>query len=45
MSKIKFIYFDAANTLIHKPDLWLKFDEVLKKYNFKYQKCKYINIR
>jgi putative hydrolase of the HAD superfamily len=34
MSKIKFIYFDAANTLIHKPDLWLKFDEVLKKYNY-----------
>ena len=34
MSKIKFIYFDAANTLIHKPDLWIKFDEILKKYNY-----------
>jgi FMN phosphatase YigB (HAD superfamily) len=32
MSKIKFIYFDAANTLIHKPELWIKFNEVLKKY-------------
>lgn len=32
MSNIKFIYFDAANTLIHKPDLWMRFNEVLTKY-------------
>lgn len=34
MSNIKFIYFDAANTLIHKPSLWIRFDEVLKKYGY-----------
>ena len=34
MNKIKFIYFDAANTLIHKPDLWNKMDEVFKKHNY-----------
>ncbi|MBA3679582.1 MAG: HAD-IA family hydrolase [Bacteroidetes bacterium] len=32
MSTIKFIYFDAANTLIHKPELWKKINEVLTKY-------------
>ena len=34
MNKIKFIYFDAANTLIHKPDLWNKMDEVFKTHNY-----------
>ena len=32
---IEYILFDAANTLIHKPDLWNKMDEVLKNHGFK----------
>ena len=35
MGKINYILFDAANTLIHKPDLWIRMEEVLLKYNYK----------
>lgn len=31
---IKYILFDAANTLIHKPTLWIKFSAVLTKYGY-----------
>lgn len=31
---IKYILFDAANTLIHKPDLWKRMGEALKKHGF-----------
>ncbi len=35
---IKYILFDAANTLIYKPDLWIKMDEVLNKFGVKIKK-------
>ncbi len=31
---IEYILFDAANTLIYKPSLWIKMDEVLKKNGY-----------
>jgi HAD superfamily hydrolase (TIGR01509 family) len=31
---IKHIFFDAANTLIHKPVLWVRLDAVFKKHGF-----------
>ncbi|GAA3621326.1 HAD family hydrolase [Flavivirga jejuensis] len=34
MSKIKYILFDAANTLIHKPSLWTKYLQVLKDFGY-----------
>lgn len=34
MNHIKYILFDAANTLIYKPDLWKNFSKVLKDYGF-----------
>ncbi|MFL5763740.1 MAG: HAD family hydrolase [Bacteroidia bacterium] len=34
MSGVKYIFFDAANTLIHKPALWPKLQEQLKKHGF-----------
>jgi len=33
MSDIKYILFDAANTLIHKPALWKNLQSSLKKFN------------
>ena len=32
MGKIQYIFFDAANTLIHKPLLWRKISNILKKH-------------
>jgi len=32
MSDIKYILFDAANTLIHKPALWINLQSTLKKF-------------
>lgn len=32
MPKIKYILLDAANTLIHKPDLWLNMNKVFKEF-------------
>ncbi|MEH1008491.1 HAD family hydrolase [Winogradskyella sp. ECml5-4] len=42
MSTVKYILFDAANTLIHKPSLWHNYSNVLKKegYNFPIQELK-----
>ncbi len=34
MSTIKYILFDAANTLIHKPDLWTNYIKVLKDFGY-----------
>jgi len=34
MSRIKYILFDAANTLIHKPDLWPKYLGVLNNHGY-----------
>lgn len=34
MNKIKYILFDAANTLIHKPLLWERFQLVLRKFEY-----------
>lgn len=34
MEKIKYILFDAANTLIHKPVLWEKIEGVLKEHEY-----------
>lgn len=31
---IEYILFDAANTIIHKPSLWISIQTVLKKYNY-----------
>ena len=31
----KVLLFDAANTLIHKPDLWIRISNVLEKYSIK----------
>jgi len=31
---IEYVLFDAANTLIHKPELWTKMDEVLTRYGY-----------
>lgn len=31
--KYRVLLFDAANTLIHKPDLWIRISGVLQKYN------------
>lgn len=33
MSEIKFVLFDAANTLIHKPLLWKRFQLALQKFD------------
>jgi HAD superfamily hydrolase (TIGR01549 family) len=33
MSDIRFLLFDAANTLIHKPTLWTKMDSALQLHN------------
>ncbi|ANE52444.1 HAD family hydrolase [Flavisolibacter tropicus] len=33
MNRIKYILFDAANTLIHKPTIWECFDKALKSNN------------
>lgn len=33
MSDIKYILFDAANTLIHKPALWINLQSTLKKFD------------
>lgn len=33
-AKIKHILFDAANTLIHKPQLWQKIQEVLTEFDY-----------
>jgi len=35
MNTIKYILFDAANTLIHKPSLWMNFINVLNYYGYK----------
>jgi putative hydrolase of the HAD superfamily len=32
---IKYMLFDAANTLIYKPELWVKFNDVLLNYGYK----------
>lgn len=32
---VKYILFDAANTLIHKPELWLKINTVLLNFGYK----------
>ncbi|MES2837189.1 MAG: HAD-IA family hydrolase [Bacteroidota bacterium] len=42
-AKIKHLLFDAANTLIHKPQLWIKIQEVLKEsgYNITDEKLMY----
>jgi putative hydrolase of the HAD superfamily len=37
MSEIKYILFDAANTIIHKPLLWQKLDKVLKDFGHEVQ--------
>lgn len=34
MGDIKYILFDAANTVIHKPELWTAIQEVLTKYGY-----------
>ncbi|GAA3613992.1 HAD-IA family hydrolase [Flavivirga amylovorans] len=34
MSTIKYILFDAANTLIHKPSLWLNYIQALKDFGY-----------
>lgn len=34
-SKIKYLLFDAANTLIHKPQLWVKMESVLTHFGYK----------
>ena len=34
MSEIRYVLFDAANTLIHKPLLWERFQLALKKFNY-----------
>lgn len=34
MNTVKYILFDAANTLIHKPLLWLKFKTVLSDFGY-----------
>lgn len=34
MNTIKYILFDAANTLIHKPSLWMNFINVLDDYGY-----------
>lgn len=34
MSNIKYILFDAANTLIHKPSLWTNYVKVLEDFGF-----------
>jgi len=31
---IEYVLFDAANTLIHKPELWTKFNEVLTEHDY-----------
>jgi len=35
MKDIKYILFDAANTLIHKPDLWINIINVLQHHGYK----------
>ena len=35
MEKIKYILFDAANTLIHKPILWTKLSDVFLEFGYK----------
>lgn len=37
MSRIKYIFFDAANTLIHKPSLWQNYLKVLKEFGYEIQ--------
>jgi FMN phosphatase YigB (HAD superfamily) len=34
MAQIKYILFDAANTLIHKPSLWITMQEALSRYGY-----------
>lgn len=34
MKPIKFIYFDVANTLLHKPSIWTKMKNVLISYGY-----------
>ncbi len=43
MQEIKYILFDAANTIIHKPQFWYKLDNVLKNHlvYFPLNKLKY----
>ena len=40
MTKIKYILFDVANTLIHKPLFWIKIQEILANYGFDISKEK-----